>query len=87
MIKYLSMFLGDKTMNPNVAAVFDLSPAEKLQLVEDLWDDIAASADDVPIHQWQIEELEKCEKEMEENPDTWLTWEEVKKNARSRYGR
>src|SRR6266436_5713484 len=29
---------GDKNMN----SVFDLSPSEKLQLVEDLWDDLAS---------------------------------------------
>jgi putative addiction module component (TIGR02574 family) len=38
-------------------SVFDLSPAEKLQLVEDLWDDLAASPDDVPVHEWQKREL------------------------------
>jgi hypothetical protein len=26
-------------MDPSVVSVFDLSPSEKLQLVEDLWDD------------------------------------------------
>jgi hypothetical protein len=26
------------TMNPSPVSVFDLSPSEKLQLVEDLWD-------------------------------------------------
>ena len=25
----------------NASSIFDLSPAEKLQLVEDLWDDLA----------------------------------------------
>ena len=37
--------------------VFDLSPAEKLQLVEDLWDDLAASPESVPVHDWQKKEL------------------------------
>ena len=35
-------------MSPNAVSVFDLSPAEKLQLVEDLWDDLAASPTAVP---------------------------------------
>ena len=38
-------------------SIFDLSPAEKLQLVEDLWDDLAATPAEVPIHDWQKEEL------------------------------
>ena len=28
-------------MNSTIISVFDLSPPEKLQLVEDLWDDLA----------------------------------------------
>lgn len=28
-------------MNLNTVSIFDLSPPEKLQLVEDLWDDLA----------------------------------------------
>jgi|GEM_PF-5538125 len=33
-------------MDEKVGSVFDLSPAENLQLVEDLWDDLAATACD-----------------------------------------
>jgi len=70
-------------MDTSVQSVFDLSPVEKLQLVKDLWDDLAATPDAVPVHDWQIEELEQCEEEMKKNPDSWLTWDEVKKDARS----
>jgi hypothetical protein len=34
-------------------SVFDLTPAEKLQLVEDLWDDLAATPEAAPLHEWQ----------------------------------
>lgn len=34
-----------------------LTPPEKLQLVEDLWDDLAATPADVPLYEWQREEL------------------------------
>jgi putative addiction module component (TIGR02574 family) len=37
----------------NSASLFELSPSEKLQLVEDLWDDLAATPDAVPVHDWQ----------------------------------
>jgi len=33
----------------NFTSVFDLSPTEKLQLVEDLWDDLAAIPETVPV--------------------------------------
>ena len=49
-------------------SIFDLSPAEKLQLVEDLWDDLAANSENVPIHDWQIREVERRRANLEKNP-------------------
>jgi putative addiction module component (TIGR02574 family) len=49
-------------------SVFDLSPAEKLQLVEDLWDDLAASPDAVPVHDWQKQELARRKAKLQKNP-------------------
>ena len=37
-------------MNLNAVPIFDLSPSEKLQLVEDLWDDLAATPSEVPVY-------------------------------------
>jgi putative addiction module component (TIGR02574 family) len=39
-------------MTRDAQSVFDLSPAEKLQLVEDLWEDLAATPEAVPVHDW-----------------------------------
>ncbi len=43
----------------NLRGLFDLSPAEKLQLVEDLWDDLASTPSDIPFPEWQKEELSR----------------------------
>ena len=67
-------------------SIFDLSPAEKLQLVEDLWDDLAASPDDVPMHEWQKEELRRRKANLMNRPGSGLSWEEVKRRVRSRHG-
>jgi putative addiction module component (TIGR02574 family) len=40
-------------MNGTESSIFDLSSAEKLQLVEDLWDDLAGTPEAVPVHDWQ----------------------------------
>jgi putative addiction module component (TIGR02574 family) len=48
-------------MNLSVSSVFDLSTSEKLQLVQDLWDDIAASPSEVPVTDWEKEELDRRE--------------------------
>ena len=74
-------------MNPASTSIFDLSPSEKLQLVEDLWDDLAATPEAVPAHDWQKEELARRKGNLSKNPASGLTWEEVKRRIKSRYGR
>jgi putative addiction module component (TIGR02574 family) len=74
-------------MNKSDETVFDLSPAEKLQLVEDLWDDLAATPALVPVHEWQKAELERRKANLASNPAAGLSWEEVKRRIRSRHGR
>ncbi len=74
-------------MAPTMTSIFDLSPSEKLQLVEDLWDDLAVTPETVPVHDWQKEELARRKANLMKNSASGLTWEEVKRRVRSRYGR
>ena len=74
-------------MDSTTPLVFDLSPSEKLQLVEDLWDDLAAEPDEVPVHDWQREELARRKANLMKNPSSGLTWEELKRRVRARHGR
>ena len=69
---------------PKNASVFDLSPAEKLQLVEDLWDDIASDPETIPVHPWQIEELARRKTNLLKNPASGSTWEDAKRRIRRR---
>lgn len=74
-------------MNETHASIFDLSPSEKLQLVEDLWDDLAATPQAVPIHDWQKQELAVRKTNLLHHPASGLSWEDVKRRIRRRYGR
>ena len=74
-------------MNQNNISIFDLSPPEKLQLVEDLWDDLAATPSDIPVHEWQKEELARRKANLVNRPAAGLSWDEVKRRVRGRYGR
>ncbi|WP_165229270.1 addiction module protein [Aquisphaera insulae] len=74
-------------MNPAIESVFDLTPSEKLQLVEDLWDDLAANPEDIPVHDWQVQELERRKANLANNPASGMSWEQVKQRIRSRHGR
>ena len=80
-------YYQEVTMNLTSVSVFDLSPPEKLQLVEDLWDDLAATPSEVPVHEWQKEELARRKANLMNNPASGLSWAEVKRKVRSRYGR
>lgn len=73
-------------MNRTTTSVFDLSPSEKLQLVEDLWDNLAANPEAVPVHQWQKEELDRRKANLMKHPASGLSWEEVKRRIRSNHG-
>jgi putative addiction module component (TIGR02574 family) len=71
----------------NSASIFDLSPSEKLQLVEDLWDELAAAPETVPVHDWQKQELERRKANLLKNPAAGLPWEQVKCRVHARYAR
>jgi putative addiction module component (TIGR02574 family) len=64
-------------MNARETSVFDLSPSEKLQLVEDLWDDLAATPEAVPVHEWQKQELARRKANLTSNPASGVSGEEV----------
>ena len=74
-------------MNPSGLSIFDLSPSEKLQLVEDLWDDLAGTPESVPVHEWQKQELARRKANLVKNPTSGLSWEQVKQRVRRPYGR
>jgi putative addiction module component (TIGR02574 family) len=41
----------------------------------------------VPVHPWQIAEMERRRANLEANPASGLTWDEVKRRVRARHGR
>ncbi len=67
----------------NSTSVFELSPSEKLQLVEDLWDDLAAAPDTIPVHDWQRQELTRRKTNLMQNPASGVQWEDVKRRIRA----
>ncbi len=70
--------------NPCMAPEFQhlekLPLAERIQLVEDLWDSIAqTSREDLPIPEWQKAELERRRQEYLRNPELAKPWSEIKR--------
>ena len=55
-------------MNPHMQSLRNLSAAEKLQLVEDLWDDLTSSPGPLPLPAWHREEAHRRAAELEADP-------------------
>jgi putative addiction module component (TIGR02574 family) len=75
--------LNEISMNTEFPQVFGLPFSEKLQLLEDLWDSIAQDSEQIPILDWQKEELAKRKAAYLNNPDSGSSWEAAKERIRS----
>ena len=58
-------------------AIRDLAPAEKLRLVEQIWDDLAAEETPLPLPDWALTEAARRRNEMLADPNLGSTDEEV----------
>ena len=57
-----------------------LSVPERVQIVEDLWDSIARSNANLPVLQWQKDELAQRKTSYLQDPDSGETWDQVKRS-------
>ena len=69
-------------MKPEHAALFKLGIAERIQLVEDLWDSIARDEATTGLPEVVKEELYRRKTDFERAPETGRTWKQVKYRAR-----
>ena len=60
-----------------MAEILSLPVAERVRLVEAVWDSISAVPEALPLTQWQKEELERRLAEFETDPDAGSSLEEV----------
>ena len=74
-------------MNQQIAGLLDLTLSERILLVEDLWDSIAAEAEGLPLPDWQKQELARREAEYARDPGMASSWEEAKQRILARHGR
>jgi len=65
-----------------LADILDLPVDERILLVEDIWDSIAAFPEAVPLTEEQREELDRRLEAYHQNPESGLSWEEVKHRLR-----
>jgi putative addiction module component (TIGR02574 family) len=78
--------IGTKAMNTEFGALFELSVPRRLELVEELWNSIAAAPEELPVTCWQKAELARRKAEFLRNPESGVPWEEAKERIRGRNG-
>ena len=68
----------------DIPQIADLSTPEKILLVEDLWDSIAAEQPDIPVPQSHIAELDRRLKRYGSSPGNLLSLEEFQARIKKR---
>jgi len=73
-------------MSPTLKSlnIDQLSVAQRILLVEEIWESIAEEAGEVPLTEAQQQDLQRRLAAHEANPRAGSTWEEVKARLRSR---
>ena len=69
-------------MNTQLSEILQLSVAERIQLVEDIWDSIATVPDAVSLTEEQQAELERRLKAYQANPSEGISWNDLKTKLR-----
>lgn len=67
-----------------VAEILELPVAERMQLVEAIWDSISAAPESLPLTQWQRDELDRRLAEYEADPASGSSLDEVFARIRQR---
>jgi putative addiction module component (TIGR02574 family) len=67
-----------------VVDIEQLSVAERIQLVEDLWDSLATTPEAIPVTQAQRDELDRRLQAHRENPSEGASWAQVKDGIKQR---
>jgi putative addiction module component (TIGR02574 family) len=73
-------------MKTEFEPLFKLSRAERLQLVQDLWDSIADEDAELPVSEAKRAELRRRKERFLQHPSSGRTWEQVKERAREQHG-
>ena len=70
----------------SIENLLKLSVAERVQLVGELWDSIAADADAFPLTEAHKAELDRRLADHEADPDSAIPWEQVREGLYKKYG-
>jgi putative addiction module component (TIGR02574 family) len=73
-------------MSLELDSLHNLPLADKLRIVEELWDDIGASAAAGGLQQWHKDEARRRMTELEAAPESTISLDELWKRVEQRHG-
>ncbi|MFO0810428.1 MAG: addiction module protein [Gemmataceae bacterium] len=73
-------------MPTHLAELLALPAAEKLDIVEALWNSLADDPDALPVPEWHAAELDRRREAAKDTPGAVSTWDEVKQWVVNRHG-
>ena len=68
----------------SIANILKLDISKRIQLVEDVWDSVAAVPEAIPLTEKQTKELDRRLAAYHHNPSAGSPWKEVQKRILSR---
>ena len=69
-------------MSAELKDILDMSVAERIQLVEDIWDSIASVPESLSLTEAERMELDRRLEAYAQNPTEGISWDELKKKVR-----
>lgn len=78
MLKELNHDIFVDMSSVDILEILKLSVAERIQLVEDIWDSIAAHPESLPVTEAHKRELDRRLADYQANPKEGKTWEQVR---------
>ena len=66
----------------SIAEIHQLPLSEKLQIMEAIWEDLRARAEELPVPDWHKELLDDRQKAVVEGREKVLDWDEAKRSLR-----
>lgn len=63
---------------PKLSEILELSIAERIELVQDIWDSIASVPESLELTKDQKAEIDRRLEKLDRNPDSAIPWEDLK---------
>ena len=73
-------------MPSQLRALLELSPDEKLDIIEALWTSLNQSPELIPLPEWQKQELDRSKTQYDAHPESLLRWENVQASILAKHG-